>query len=134
MLLNLLKTKIHRATVTEANLDYEGSITIDSTLMSAAGILPHEQVHICNIDNGNRFVTYVIEGPPESGAICINGAAARLASPGDKVIIIAYGQVSAEEARDFRPRVVLVNEKNAVKDSFTLQPGTIRNPGDALKV
>ncbi len=133
MLLNLLRTKIHRATITEANLHYEGSITIDSRLMAEAGILPHEQVHICNIDNGNRFVTYVIEGPAESGAICVNGAAARLASPGDKVIIIAYGQMNADEAKNFRPRVVLVDEKNRIKDSHQLKPGTIRNPGEPLK-
>jgi aspartate 1-decarboxylase len=133
MLLNLLRTKIHRAMVTEANLHYEGSITIDSALMEAAGILPHEQVHICNIDNGNRFVTYVIEGPAESGAICINGAAARLASPGDRVIIIAYGQMTIDEAKTFRPRVVLVDDKNHVKDRHELQPGTIRKPGQSLK-
>lgn len=131
MLLNLLKAKIHRAQVTEANLNYEGSITIDADILKSAGIFPHEQVHICNIDNGERFVTYVIEGKPGSGAMCLNGAAARKVAVGDKIIVISYGHFSPEEARDHRPRVVLMGEKNTIKDSYQLRPGMPINPGDA---
>ena len=98
MLLNLLKAKIHRATVTEANLAYEGSITIDKNILEASGIFAHEQVHVVDINNGNRFVTYVIEGKPGSGVMCVNGAAARLVSPGDKIIVIAYCHVTHQEA------------------------------------
>lgn len=131
MLLNLLKAKIHRARVTEANLHYEGSITIDKNLLEASGIHAHEQVHIVNINNGERFTTYVIEGTAGSGAICLNGAAARLVTPGDLVIIIAYCHVSAEEAKSHRPRVVLTDEKNGIKDSYSLKPGAIE-PGQPL--
>lgn len=132
MLLNLLKAKIHRATITEANIAYEGSITIASDLLAASGILPYEQVHVVDVDNGQRFVTYTIPGPAESGCICVNGAAARLVVPGDKVIIIAYGQVSAEEAKGFQPRVLLMDEKNRIKDNFSLRVGDIQ-PGTSLK-
>jgi aspartate 1-decarboxylase len=132
MLLNLLKAKIHRARVTEANLNYEGSITIDKNLLDASGILAHEQVHICNITNGERFVTYVIEGKAGSGAICLNGAAARLVSPDDLVIIISYCRVTQEEAKDHRPKVVLVDEKNSIKDSYSLKPGSPIDPGAPL--
>ena len=97
MLLNLLKAKIHRARVTEANLAYEGSITIDKNLLEASGIYAHEQVHVVDIDNGQRFVTYVIEGKAGSGVMCVNGAAARLVSVGDRIIVIAYGQCTKEE-------------------------------------
>jgi aspartate 1-decarboxylase len=132
MLLNLLKAKIHRARVTEANLNYEGSITIDKNLLDASGILAHEQVHICNITNGERFVTYVIEGKAGSGAICLNGAAARLVSPDDLVIIISYCRVTQEEAKDHRPKVVLVDEKNSIKDAYSLKPGSPIDPGAPL--
>lgn len=135
MLLNLLKAKIHRARVTEANLNYEGSITIDQNILLASGIRPHEQVHICNIENGERFVTYVIEGKPDSGVICLNGAAARLVSPGDKVIIISYGQYTEAEARDHRPKVVLIDEGskiNKIKDAYSLKTGTPIDPGQPL--
>lgn len=132
MLLNYMKGKIHKATVTQANLDYEGSITIDQNLMEAAGILPFEQVHVYNIANGNRLITYAIEGPPESGVICLNGAAARLVSPGDKVIIVAYCQMSPEEARDFQPRVVLMDEGNRIKDQFAVRAGQPRPAGASL--
>lgn len=132
MLLNLLKAKIHRAQVTEANLNYEGSITIDKNILEAAGIYPHEQVHICDIDNGERFVTYVIEGTPGSGAMCVNGAAARLVSPGDRIIVIAYGHFSPEEAREHRPRVVLMGDKNSIKDAYALRPGVPIDPGQSL--
>jgi aspartate 1-decarboxylase len=110
----MLKSKIHRARVTDANIDYEGSITIDSKLMAAADILPYEQVHVLDINNGNRFTTYAIEGEAGSGAICLNGAAARLGVKGDIVIILTYTTVPEEEAKNHRPKVVNVNAKNAI--------------------
>lgn len=112
MLLHLFKSKIHRATVTEANLNYIGSVTIDSNLLEAAGILPHEKVQIVNIDNGERFETYVIEGERGSGQICLNGAAARKVAVGDKVIIIAYALMDQEEAENFEPKVVFPDDQN----------------------
>ncbi len=112
MLLNLLKSKIHRATVTEANLEYMGSITIDEALMEAAHILPNERVQIVDNNNGSRLETYVIPGPKGSGVICLNGAAARLVQPGDTVIIMAYAWMDEAEARAYRPIVVMVDEKN----------------------
>ncbi|RKD21576.1 L-aspartate 1-decarboxylase [Caminicella sporogenes DSM 14501] len=114
MLINMFKSKIHRATVTEANLNYVGSITIDKTLMEAAGILPGERVQIVNNHNGARLETYVIEGPADSGIICLNGAAARLVQPGDNVIIIAYCWVNEEEARNLKPKIVFVDENNKI--------------------
>ena len=114
MFLTLLRSKIHSATVTEANLNYMGSITIDQTLLEASGILPHEKVQVVNSNNGNRLETYVISGERGSGIICLNGAAARLVQPGDTVIIIAYAMMSAEEAKHFEPTIVIVNEKNCV--------------------
>lgn len=108
----MLKSKIHRATVTEADIQYEGSITIDKSLMEAADILPYEQVHVLDIDNGSRLETYVIEGERDSGVICINGAAARLVSVGDKVIIISYQTVSEADATDIVPKLVFVDGKN----------------------
>ena len=131
MLLNLLKAKIHRARVTEANLAYEGSITIDKNLLEASGIYAHEQVHVVDIDNGQRFVTYVIEGKAGSGVMCVNGAAARLVSVGDRILVIAYGQCTKEEAREHRPRVVLVDDRNSIKDAYELRPGAI-DPGQPL--
>ena len=110
----MLKSKIHRATVTDGNIDYEGSITIDTQLMEAADMLPYEQVQVLNINNGARFSTYVIEGEPGSGDICLNGAAARLAVKGDLVIILTYTDMPDEEARNYKPRIVLVDEKNSV--------------------
>ena len=98
MLVEVLKSKIHRATVTDKNLEYEGSITIDAGLMAAAGICENEKVHVLNLNNGSRFETYVIKGKKGSGAICVNGAAARLAEKGDRVIIVSYGFVDAAEA------------------------------------
>ena len=114
MFLTLFKGKIHRATVTEANLNYMGSITIDGTLMRAAGILPGEKVQIVDNNNGSRLETYVIEGEADSGVICLNGAAARLVQPGDTVIIIAYAMMTPEEAATFRPHVVMVDEQNRI--------------------
>ncbi len=110
----MLKSKIHRATVTDANVDYEGSITIDKTLMAAADILPYEQVHVLDVDNGARFTTYAIEG--ETGEICLNGAAALLAKKGDVVIILTYATVSEEEARGLKPKIVLVDRNNQIRD------------------
>ncbi|MDF2545276.1 MAG: aspartate 1-decarboxylase [Anaerosolibacter sp.] len=114
MLLNMFKSKIHRATVTEANLNYVGSITIDKTLLDAANILPGEKVQIVNNYNGARLETYVIEGEANSGVICLNGAAARLVQPGDNVIIIAYCWVSPEEAKTLKPSIVFVDEDNRI--------------------
>lgn len=106
MLIEMLKSKIHRVTVTAADLNYVGSITIDSLLLKAAGILPGERVFIVNNNNGERFDTYVIEGEPGSGTICLNGAAARKAQPGDIVIIMAYAAMTPEEASQWSPKVV----------------------------
>lgn len=114
MLRTFMTSKIHRATVTQADLHYVGSVTIDPTLTEAAGLLENEQVHIVDITNGNRLVTYVIEGERDSGVIGINGAAAHLVEPGDLVIIMAYGQLDAAEAAAHRPRVVHVDEKNRI--------------------
>ena len=110
----MMKSKIHRARVTNLNLDYEGSITIDRSLMQAADILPYEQVHILNINNGARFSTYAIEGEADSGQICLNGASARLVCKGDIIIIITYSQVAENDAADFSPTVVHVNRKNEI--------------------
>ncbi|MFJ5290540.1 aspartate 1-decarboxylase [Streptomyces sp. NPDC088348] len=112
----LMKSKIHRATVTQADLHYVGSLTIDSDLMRAADLLPGEKVDIVDIENGSRLSTYVIEGPAGSGVIGINGAAARLISPGDRVIIIAYAAMTDEETVGFVPHVVFVDERNTVVD------------------
>ena len=112
MLYNMFHGKIHRATVTEANREYMGSITIDSTLMKLAGILPGERVQIVDNNNGARLETYVIEGEPDSGVICLNGAAARKVTVGDKVIIIAYAMMTHQEAQDCVPKVVMVDDDN----------------------
>ena len=112
MLYNMFHGKIHRATVTEANLEYMGSVTIDSDLMEQAGILAGERVQIVDNNNGNRLETYTIAGPSGSGIICLNGAAARKVTVGDKVIIIAYAQMTAEEAANFVPKVVMVDDNN----------------------
>ncbi|HTY25129.1 MAG TPA: aspartate 1-decarboxylase [Desulfomonilaceae bacterium] len=114
MLRTMLKSKIHRAKVTEACIDYEGSITIDSNLLNAADMLEYEQVHIYNISNGERFITYVIKGEPDSGVICLNGAAARKVSVGDRIIICTYVAVDESEARDIKGRAVLVDENNKI--------------------
>lgn len=107
-----MRAKIHRATVTQADLNYEGSISIDTNLLEKSGILLHEKVDVLNINNGQRFTTYTIAAAAGSGEIKINGAAARLVQPGDPVIIIAYGSMSHEEAKNFQPTVVLVDGKN----------------------
>lgn len=112
MLLTLLKCKLHRATVTECELNYEGSISIDRNLIDAAGLLVNERVEIYNIDTGNRFATYVIEGAAGSGVIGLNGAAARLACVGDKLIICAYAQMAEDEARSYQPTVIILGDEN----------------------
>ncbi|MFW2391780.1 MAG: aspartate 1-decarboxylase [Alphaproteobacteria bacterium] len=114
MFLTMLKAKLHRATVTGADMHYEGSIGIDRDLLDESGILPHEQVDVLNINTGARFTTYAIEAPRGSAAIAVNGAAARLVQKGDKVIIVAYCQIPAEEARNYHPNVVVLGEGNEV--------------------
>ena len=108
----MLKSKIHRAVVTQAELNYVGSITIDAELLEKAGILEYEKVQVADIETGERFETYTIAGTPGSGIICINGAAARLTSVGNKIIIMAYADMTPEEAKEFKPTVVFVDEKN----------------------
>ncbi len=115
MLVTMLKCKLHRATVTECDLHYEGSISIDPKLIAAAGLLINERVEIYNIDNGERFATYVIEGEKGSGVIGLNGAAARKACLGDKLIICAYAQMSEEEARAHLPKIVLIGKNNRIE-------------------
>jgi len=114
MLISICKSKIHRATITEANLNYEGSITIDADLMKAADLIPNEKVQVANITNGERLETYVIEGKAGSGTICLNGAAARKGDVGDLIIIISYGLMDKEEARAYEPRIVKVDNKNKI--------------------
>jgi aspartate 1-decarboxylase len=112
MFINVLKSKLHRVRVTQAELNYVGSITIDEDLMDAANLLENEQVHIVNNNNGERLVTYVIKGERGSGTICLNGAAARKAQVGDVIIIIAYGMMSTDEARTYKPIVIFPDDNN----------------------
>ena len=113
MLRTMCKSKIHRATLTGADLHYVGSLTVDRDLMDAADMVPYEQVHVVNVNNGNRLVTYIIEGERGSGTVQLNGAAARLGAPGDIVIVITYGEYEdADLKRGFEPRVVFVNDEN----------------------
>lgn len=116
MLRVMCKGKIHRAVVTEANVDYVGSLTVDTDLLERSDILPFEQVHVVNVTNGERLVTYAIAGPAGSGIICLNGAAAHKGNPGDVVIVIAYGHFSDVEARELQPSVVFVDEHNRPLD------------------
>ena len=111
---HLMKSKIHRATITAADLHYEGSLTVDEDLLEAADLVTHEEVHVVNVNNGSRFTTYVIPGPRASGIMQLNGAAARLGHPGDVVILIAYGVFTEAEAKRHTPRVVFVDERNRV--------------------
>jgi aspartate 1-decarboxylase len=111
---HMLKSKIHRATVTGCDLHYVGSVTLDADLMRSADLLPGELVHVLDIDNGNRFETYVIEGEPGSGEVCLNGAAARLVHLGDRVIVVSYGVFDESELESYEPRVVHVDERNAI--------------------
>ncbi|MET0011423.1 MULTISPECIES: aspartate 1-decarboxylase [Dehalococcoides] len=110
----MLKSKIHRATITDACIDYEGSITIDKNLMQAANLLPYEQVHVVNVNNGTRLETYVIEGPAGSGQICLNGAAARMGMKGDKVIILGYSLITEEDTLTHQPNLVYVDSLNRI--------------------
>jgi aspartate 1-decarboxylase len=123
MLRTMCKSKIHRATVTGADLHYIGSITIDPELMDAADLLEFEQVHVVDVDNGARFETYVIPGERGSGEICLNGAAARLVHPGDRVIIISYGQYDEAEMASYQPRFIFVDERNRIsRDALRALP------------
>ncbi|MGD9872718.1 MAG: aspartate 1-decarboxylase [Kiritimatiellia bacterium] len=110
----ILKSKIHRATITDANLNYEGSLGIDDNLLKAADILPGEQVHVLNLNNGSRLITYAIRSPAGSGAIVLNGAAARLGAAGDQVIILTYANATAAEAATWNPQVIMVDSKNKI--------------------
>jgi aspartate 1-decarboxylase len=114
MQITVLKSKIHRATVTQAELDYVGSVTIDRALMEAAGLHEYEKVQVADINNGNRFETYVIAGESGSGVVCLNGAAARCALPGDKIIVMAYAQMTPQELSQNPPKVVFVSDENKV--------------------
>jgi aspartate 1-decarboxylase len=116
---NMFRSKIHRATVTDASLDYEGSVTIDSVLMEAAEILPYEAVHIWNVTTGTRLVTYALPAPYGSGVICVNGAAAHLNRPGELVILATFCDLTVEEARSFRPRIVFVDANNRITSADT---------------
>jgi len=118
MLLKILKSKIHRATITEAKIDYVGSITIDADLMDAVGLVKGEAVLVADMTDGARFETYVIEGERGSGVICINGAAARLVSVGDEVIIMAFGYLPADEAAEFKPAIALVDKTNHLTEKL----------------
>ncbi len=117
MLYPMLQAKIHRATVTDSDLQYEGSITIDLDLLEAAGMREYQKVHVVDINNGSRFETYIMNGPRGSGTVCINGAAARLVHRGDLVIIFSYCHYTGEELATYAPRIVLVDEKNRIRQS-----------------
>jgi aspartate 1-decarboxylase len=126
MKLQVFKSKVHRATVTHADLSYEGSVTLDRQLMEAANILPYEAVHIWNVTRGTRLMTYALEGPAGSGAVCVNGAAAHLNQPGDLVILATFAEMTPEEARAHKPRVVRVDARNRiVPGSDEEKPGPV---------
>jgi aspartate 1-decarboxylase len=128
MRLNVFKSKIHRATVTHADLEYEGSVTVDSDLLDAAEILPYEAIHIWNVTRGSRLMTYALPGPRGSGAICVNGAAAHLNKPGDMVILATFADMTREEARQHRPVVVRVDAQNRQTDDVSEElPGPVLN-------
>ena len=122
MLRMMLNSKIHRATVTEADLNYVGSITIDQDLLDAVGMLPNEKVHIVNNNNGARFETYIISGKRGSGVICVNGAAARLVQKGDIVIILSYAYIMDADARDHKPTVAIMEQDNSIKEIISYEP------------
>lgn len=129
MKLNMFKSKIHRATVTHADLEYEGSVTIDSELLEAANILPHESVHIWNVTRGSRLVTYALPGPAGSGVICVNGAAAHHNSPGDVVILATFADMEPHEARSYTPAVVRVDGRNRLLTTDEPEvPGPVVRP------
>jgi aspartate 1-decarboxylase len=120
MLQTMLKCKIHRATITDANLNYEGSLTVDSALMQEAGLVPFEKIKVYNINNGERFDTYVIKGPAGSGVIALNGAAARKGMIGDLIIIVSYAMYSVEELADYYPQIVVLNAENGIKQIYNV--------------
>jgi aspartate 1-decarboxylase len=120
---SMLKSKIHRATVTHADVDYEGSVTLDRNLLEAADIIPFEEVHVWNVTRGTRLRTYAMIGEPGSGIVCVNGAAAHLAHPGDLVIIATFTQMDDSAARHFKPKVILVDENNRIKQRTEEIPG-----------
>lgn len=122
MLRMMMNGKIHRAQVTQADLNYVGSITIDQDILDAVGMLPNEKVHVVNNNNGARFETYIIAGERGSGVICVNGAAARLVQKGDIVIIISYAYVDDKEAADHKPTVAIMGENNKIKDMISYEP------------
>lgn len=126
MTISMLKAKLHRLRVTEADLYYEGSITVDEELLDTAGLLPYEKVQVVNVNNGHRLETYTIPGEAGERTVCLNGPAARLAAPGDEVIVIAYADLTPSEAQQHHPRVVLVDEDNNVTETRTLDV----NPGE----
>ncbi len=119
MIRTMCKSKIHGASVTEANLQYTGSLTLDPLLMKTADLVPYEQVQVVNLNNGSRFETYCIEGTPGSGVVCLNGAAARLAVVGDKIIIISYAQVPDDDVESFTPKLVFLDEHNRIRQVLT---------------
>jgi aspartate 1-decarboxylase len=128
MRLNVFKSKIHRATVTHADLEYEGSVTVDSDLLDAAEILPYEAIHIWNVTRGSRLMTYALPGPRGSGAVCVNGAAAHLNKPGDLVILATFAEMTREEARKHRPIVVRVDAQNRQTEDMSEElPGPVLN-------
>lgn len=118
MLRTICKSKLHGAIVTEANLDYTGSLTLDADLMKAADLVPYEQVHVVDVTNGARIVTYCIEGQPGSGTVCVNGAAARLIAAGDKIIVISYAQVTEAERDGVTPKIVMLDEQNRIRQEL----------------
>jgi aspartate 1-decarboxylase len=128
MLINMLKGKIHRATVKQAELHYVGSITVDPMLMEAAGILEYEYVQIVDVENGNRFETYTIAGEPNSGMICLNGAAARQVAVGDHIIIMSYAQMTPEEAQSHKPNVVFVDNDNKIQQVSNYEKYGVLSP------
>ena len=125
MFITMFKCKIHRATVTQADLHYAGSLTLDRDLIDASGMREHEQVDVLNITNGNRFTTYVIEGPRGTGVVCLNGACARLGEPGDLVIAVSYAQMTPQEADDFDPTTVHVDEHNQITHIDSKAPSNV---------
>ena len=125
MMRKMLRAKIHRATVTEANVDYEGSITIDRALMDATDLLPNEAVCVWNVTSGTRFETYTVEGAPDSGVICVNGAAAHLVRPGDLIIIAAFTWLEEAAARVYQPKVVFVDEQNRIREKRAEVPMSV---------
>jgi aspartate 1-decarboxylase len=132
VLLTLCKSKLHRALVTQAALHYEGSITIDARLLEAAEIQPFERVQVVDVANGERFETYAVVGEPGSGMVCVNGAAARLVQVGDPVIIITYAQFTPAEARTHRPRIVILNADNSIRETISGDSQNVAGLSEAL--